>query len=87
MLAIMRALEQWRPELEGLATKIHILTDHKALEYFMTKRVLTSRQARWLETLTRFDFQIDYRPGKQNEKADALTRRPYEVREQHGLGL
>jgi len=43
MLAIIRALEQWRAELEGLPSQIRILSDHKALEYFMTKRQLTAR--------------------------------------------
>jgi transposase InsO family protein len=79
MLAIIRALEQWRAELEGLETEIQIFSDHKALEYFMTKRQLTARQARWGETLSRFHFRIRYRPGKQNEKADALTRRKPDV--------
>jgi hypothetical protein len=82
MLAIIRALEQWRAELEGLQTEIQIFSDHKALEYFMTKRLLTARQARWAETLSRFNFRIIYRPGKQNEKADALTRRKPDVDDQ-----
>ena len=38
MLAIIRALEQWRAKLEGLKTEIQIFSDHKALEYFITKR-------------------------------------------------
>lgn len=83
MLAIIRALEQWRAELEGLPSQIQILTDHRALEYFMTKRQLTARQARWAETLSRFDFRILYRPGKQNQRADALTRRKQDVDSQN----
>jgi len=45
MLAIIRTLEQWHAELEGLKTEIQIFSDYKALEYFMTKRQLTARQA------------------------------------------
>ena len=45
MLAIIRALEAWRPELEGTPTRIRIVSDHKALEYFMTTKALTGRQA------------------------------------------
>ena len=82
MLAIVRALEQWRAELEGLESEIQILTDHRALEYFMTKRQLTARQARWAEILSRFNFRITYRPGKQNQRADALTRREQDVNDQ-----
>ena len=43
MLAIVRALEAWRPELEGIPTRIRIVSDHKALEYFMTTKALTRR--------------------------------------------
>ena len=46
MLAIVRALETWRPELEGTLTCIRVVSDHKALEYFMTTKALTGRQAR-----------------------------------------
>ena len=79
MLAIIRSLSQWRAELQGASTKVRIYTDHKALEYFMTKKELTSRQARWVEILSQFFFTIIYRPGKQNEKADALSRREQDV--------
>ena len=46
MLAIVRSLDQWRPELQGTHQRIQIYTDHKALEYFMTTKQLTGRQAR-----------------------------------------
>jgi hypothetical protein len=79
MLAIVKSLAQWRPELEGTHSRFQIYTDHKALEYFMTTKQLTGRQARWAEALSGFYFTIMYRPGKQNGKADALTRREQEV--------
>ena len=43
MLTIIYTLEQWRAELEDLKTEIQIFSDHKALEYFMTKRQLTAQ--------------------------------------------
>ena len=76
LLAIISAFEHWRPELEGTEHPIQVLTDHKALEYFMTTKKLTRRQARWALTLANYNFEITYRPGKQNMKADSLTRRP-----------
>ena len=75
LMAIIRCFEAWRPELEGSAFPIHVLSDHKNLEYFMTTKALSRRQARWSEYLSRFDFKILYQPGKINGKADALTRR------------
>jgi hypothetical protein len=76
LMAIIKALEEWRPECEGVEHTLQLITDHKNLEYFMTKRLLNRRQARWAQFLSRFDYEIVYRPGKSNGKADALTRRP-----------
>ncbi|SCZ91750.1 BZ3500_MvSof-1268-A1-R1_Chr5-1g07649 [Microbotryum saponariae] len=53
-----------------------IFTDHNALQYFQTTKVLTRRQARWSETVNHLNYIIKYRPGAQNNKADALSRRP-----------
>ena len=76
LLAIVRAFEEWRPELEGAKTTIKVLTDHRNLEYFMTSKLLNRRQARWSEFLSCFNFKITFQPGYANGKADALTRRP-----------
>lgn len=75
LLAIIRCFEEWRPELEGTPSPIKVITDHRNLEYFMTTKLLNRRQARWSEFLSRFNFKIHYRPGKQGAKPDALTRR------------
>ena len=40
MLAIIRALEEWRHFLEGAEHQFEIWTDHKNLEYFMTAKKL-----------------------------------------------
>ena len=79
LLAVVRALEHWRPELEGTIEPITIFTDHKNLEYFMSTKTLNRRQARWSEFLSRFNFIITYRPGKQGGKPDSLTRRSEEL--------
>jgi hypothetical protein len=75
LLAIIRAFEEWRPELEGSKYPITVITDHRNLEYFMTTKQLNRRQARWSEFLSRFTYKIVYRPGKQGAKPDSLTRR------------
>ena len=51
-----------------------MVTDHKALEFFKTQRRLNSRQARWMEFLARFNYDITYVKGKTNLVADALSR-------------
>jgi RNase H-like domain found in reverse transcriptase/Reverse transcriptase (RNA-dependent DNA polymerase) len=81
MLAIIRALEDWRHFLEGARHKFEIWTDHKNLEYFMTAKKLNRRQARWSLYLSRFDFAMHHRPGRSMGKSDALSRRA-----DHGTG-
>jgi len=85
MLAIIRAFEEWRAELEGLAEPLKVYSDHKALEYFMTKKSLSARQARWAELLSHYHFKIEYHSAAKNQKADALTRREGDIRQQDAL--
>ncbi|KAH0129268.1 hypothetical protein KCU82_g20625, partial [Aureobasidium melanogenum] len=59
LLAIVAALQHWRVYAEG-APSLTILTDHKNLLTFTTTKVLNRRQ---------------YTPGKDNGRADALSRR------------
>lgn len=75
LLAIIQCLKEWRAYCEGSSQKITIYSDHKNLEYFSTSKVLTRRQARWMEFLSHFDFEIIYRKGSLMAKPDALTRR------------
>jgi hypothetical protein len=74
LLAVVRGLKEWRAELISLPHFL-ILTDHKALEYFGTKRLLNERQIRWIDVLSQFHYQITYRPGKENTIADILSRK------------
>jgi len=75
MLAIIRALEEWRHFLEGATYPVEIWTDHKNLEYFMIAKKLNRRQARWSLHLARFDFLLHHRPRHTMGKPDALSRR------------
>ena len=58
---------------------LKVITDHKSLEYFMTTKKLTRLQAHWAEFLSGFDLVISYTPGKENQKADSLTRHPNDL--------
>ena len=76
MLAIIRALEDWRHYLEGLPEPFEIITDHQNLEYWCTSQNLTRRQAQWSIWLSRFNFFLMHKPGKTNTRADPLSRIP-----------
>lgn len=75
LLAVVRALDEWRHYLEGGEHPIEIISDHKNLLYFSTAHTLTQRQARWSLFLSRFNFTITYHPGRLGGKPDALSRR------------
>ena len=75
LLAIVTAFEQWRHYLDGAQHTITIFCDHRNLQYFTSSRVLNCRQARWSLFLADFDFVITYRPGIEQGKSDALSRR------------
>lgn len=76
LLAIVKAFEEWRPELQGCEEAVEVITDHKSLQYFATTKLLNQRQVRWSEFLNDFRFQITYRPGHKATVPDALSRRP-----------
>ena len=76
LLAIVRSSETWRPKLASVSANqpVKVLTDHRNLEHFMTTKQLNRRQARWAKFLSEFNFKISYRPGKEGEKSDTLTK-------------
>ena len=76
LLAIILGLKDWRRYVKGSQQWAKILTDHKNLLPFMTKKKLNERQVRWKQFLSQFDFKIEYLSGKEGGKPDALTRGP-----------
>ena len=78
LMAIVRAFEKWRSELEGSPEPINVISDHKNLEYFMSSKRLSRCQARWSKFLSQFNFKISYKPGPQC-KADVLTKRSQDL--------
>ncbi|KAJ9512185.1 hypothetical protein QJQ45_012664 [Haematococcus lacustris] len=73
LLAIITACKEWRCYLEGVPFTLY--TDHKPLVALKTQKVLSRRQTRWLEFLSRYNFTIEYLPGDTNP-ADPLSRIP-----------
>lgn len=74
-LAIVEALKTWRYYL--MDKKFIIQTDHRSLKYVKYQNSMSQmRVAKWLDFLTRFDFEIEYIKGKTNTAADSLSRYP-----------
>ena len=75
LLAIVESFQHWRHYLEGARHRIEVFSDHENLQYFLEKRHLNRRQARWAEFLGPFDFHVNHRAGRLAQKVDVLTRR------------
>ncbi|KAH9274809.1 hypothetical protein BASA83_002516, partial [Batrachochytrium salamandrivorans] len=66
LLAVVESFKHWRHLLQGGLHPVTVLCDHKNLEYFMSTKKLTRRQARWSLELSEYTFTITHRPGKLN---------------------
>ena len=74
LLALVVAVKKWRPYLLGRPFVIKI--DHQSLKYLLEQRVSTLAQQRWITKLLGYAFIVEYKQGKENVVADALSRRP-----------
>jgi len=72
MLAIIHAIQTWRPFLLG--RKFYIQTDQRSLKYCLDQRIATPEQQKWVTKLLGYDYEITYKPGRDNNAADALSR-------------
>ncbi|MBW0571475.1 hypothetical protein O181_111190, partial [Austropuccinia psidii MF-1] len=73
LLGIVWALKRWSAFILSLSDRFEVFTDHSSLQYFMSSKVLTHRQAHWAEFLSEFHFSITYRPGRLATLPDALS--------------
>jgi hypothetical protein len=74
MLAVVYCVKKWRCYIEG--RDVNVFTDHKPNTFFDTNTMQSRRSARWLEALQGYRLKWNYKPGKQNVVADALSRHP-----------
>ena len=64
--------KKFKPYLQS--AEFTITTDHNPLTYILTSAKLDSVGHRWLAELMNFNFEVQYKPGKHNGDADALSR-------------
>ena len=76
LLAIIRALEEWRHYIQGSSHTTIVHSDHKNLTYYREAKKLNRRQARWSLYLSEFDLKLVHVPGHKMIQSDALSRRP-----------
>ncbi|KAG3041924.1 hypothetical protein PC121_g23238 [Phytophthora cactorum] len=74
-LAMKYALVKFRVHRLGSRPFV-IYTDHASLRTATNSPHLSQRMARWLSFFAEYNFRVEYKPGKLNVHADALSRRP-----------
>jgi RNase H-like domain found in reverse transcriptase len=74
LLAIVRALKEWRHYIQGSGHTTTVLSDHDNLRHFRVPQTIGRRMARWTLYLSEFDIKLVHIPGKKNIQADALSR-------------
>jgi hypothetical protein len=73
-MAILLAVQAWRPYLQF--HEFTILTDQRSLTQLGEQRLNTYWQQQVFSKLLGLQYRIVYRPGSDNQAADALSRHP-----------
>jgi hypothetical protein len=78
LIGLVQVVRHWCPYLWG--RQFLVRTDHFSLKYLRDQRLstLSQHQHQWISKLFGFDFTVEYRPGRLNTVADALSRRDAE---------
>ena len=84
-LAIWEALRKWTHYFLG--HKLIIKIDQRSLKYLSSQRLLEGIQHKLMLKLLEFDFSIEYKQGKENLVADALSRKHMNVQEDSCLAI
>jgi hypothetical protein len=74
LLAVLKALQQWRPHVAAMEIPVIILTDHANLTFWKNPKTVNQRVARWFNILQDYNLQIKHVPGKLHAAADMLSR-------------
>ena len=73
-LAMIWGLQHSRPLLVGSPHKVIVRTDHKNLKYWQDPQKISRRIAREVLELANYDIEIHHLQGKDNGRADVLSR-------------
>jgi hypothetical protein len=73
-MAIIEALKKWKHYL--VEATLILRTDQQSLKFMGEQRLVQGIQHKLLVKLMGYNYKIEYKKGKDNKAADALSRRP-----------
>lgn len=76
-LAIIEALKKWKHYFA--ASSLVIKTDQQSLKYIQEQKLTDGIQHKLLIKLLGYNYSVEYKRGKENKVADALSRVKYKV--------
>ncbi|XP_009780569.1 uncharacterized protein [Nicotiana sylvestris] len=74
LLALVLVVNKWSQYLTGRSFIVR--TDQKALKFLLEQKLHTGTQLNWITKLMQFNFEIEYKKGRENKAVDALSRLP-----------
>ncbi|CAI9113564.1 OLC1v1014189C1 [Oldenlandia corymbosa var. corymbosa] len=77
LITLILVVSKWRHYLAGV--HFIIRTDHQSLKYLLEQKITNNMKHKWLTKLMGYDYVIQYKMGKENNAADALSRTEREV--------
>ncbi|KAJ7954398.1 Ty3/gypsy retrotransposon protein [Quillaja saponaria] len=72
LIAMVYAVRKWKQYLAG--NHFIVKTDHQALKHLLEQKECNGVLQKWLSKLMGLDYEIQYKKGKDNTVADALSR-------------
>lgn len=72
-LALVAAVKKWHPYFLGHSFRIR--TGHQSLKFLLEQNIGILMQQKWISKLLCYDFLIEYKNGREDGVADALSCR------------
>lgn len=70
-MALVLAIQHWRSYM--IRRPFIISTDLKSLKFLLEQRITTTDEQNWVAKLLRYQFTINYNPGRENHAAESLS--------------
>jgi hypothetical protein len=76
-VAIIEALKKWKHYLSE--ANLILRTDQESLKYMNEQRLVQGIQHKLMVKLMGYNYKIEYKKGKENRAADALSRHSKQI--------